>query len=295
MLMFRVLSRLPLPALRWLGHLLFVILYYVTGYRKPTVRDNLARSFPKKNENELTVLEKNCYRQLTQVIAEVLHIPRMSLSEFRNRVEIVNIESLSALRQETSRPLLFLGIHQGNWEWVLHGLAAHLGRPVDALYKPLHHPGSDAFLRALRCQHGAQAIPVKALTRRLLRNQQQPSALAILADQAPVPHEPTVWCEFFGRNTPFHSGYAKLAIRAGAQVVFVQCQRYARGRYRVHLHLLGIAGTGAISDDASLVQRYARMAETAISAEPESWLWTNRRWKRAGDAIESASTKRQRG
>jgi KDO2-lipid IV(A) lauroyltransferase len=29
-----------------------------------------------------------------------------------------------------------------------------------------------------------------------------------------------------------------------------------------------------------IIERYARLAEQSIRSEPESWLWSNRRWKR---------------
>ena len=128
---YRLLSRLPLPllyALAWPGYLL---LYYVAGYRKAVVRQNLAQAFPDKSETERRALEKKFYLQLVQVALEILKTRTMSAEDIRQRVTVVNPQLLREYSNDFRDPVIVLSIHQGNWEWMLHGVRLQLDIPVD--------------------------------------------------------------------------------------------------------------------------------------------------------------------
>ena len=71
-MIYRLLSRLPLPVLYLLAWPGYLLLYYVAGYRKSVVRQNISRAFPEKNAREITVLAKKFYLQLVQVALEIL-------------------------------------------------------------------------------------------------------------------------------------------------------------------------------------------------------------------------------
>ena len=68
---------LPLPVLYGLSDFLYLIIYYVVGYRKKVVRANLKNSFPEKSSAELLSIEKQFYRHFSDVFIEtvkLLHI-----------------------------------------------------------------------------------------------------------------------------------------------------------------------------------------------------------------------------
>ena len=73
MIFYRSLAWLPFPLIYFLAWLGYLLLYYVVGYRKTVVRQNLSRAFPEKSEREITVLAKKFYRQLSQVVFEILN------------------------------------------------------------------------------------------------------------------------------------------------------------------------------------------------------------------------------
>ena len=58
MIFYRALSWLPFPVLYMAASLAYLLLYYVAGYRKDVVHNNLRSAFPEKSEREVTVLEK---------------------------------------------------------------------------------------------------------------------------------------------------------------------------------------------------------------------------------------------
>ena len=283
MFFYRCLGRLPLGLLYPLAWLVYLLLYYAAGYRKAVVQDNLAQAFPDQSAKEVTVLAKKFYRQFAQVGLEIARARYMGAEEFKRRVELLNPDALVKCSEGLSRTVIILTIHQGNWEWMLHGMTARLGVPLDPVYKPLHNPGADRFMREVRGRFGARPLPLKDATRDILRNRRQFRLLAMVADQSPIRREKSYWTQFLGRDAAFHRGAETLARSLECPVIYAQCRRLRRGYYQIELHPL--AEPPYTSPEGTLTERYARMAEKAIREEPESWLWSNRRWKRSRNGI----------
>ena len=278
MFLYRFLGRLPFPLLYPLAWLTYLLLYYVAGYRKAVVKENLARAFPDQSEREITVLAKKFYRQFTQVGLEIARARYMDEADFRERVEVLNPELITECSGGLRQSVIILTIHQGNWEWMLHGLATTLGIPLDPVYKPLHSPSAERFMRELRSRFGSRPVPMGEATRDILRHRREFRLLVMVADQSPVRRERSYWTRFMHRDAAFYLGAETIARTTGFPVLFAQCRRLRRGHYQLELHKLGEAPYDG--EAHSLTESYVRMAERAIREEPESWLWSNRRWKR---------------
>lgn len=281
---YRLLSWLPFPLLyaaAWLGYL---VLYRVTGYRRKVVRENLQRAFPDKSAREITVLAKKFYRQLVQVAFEIVKTRRMSRSDFRQRVRVLNPDLVRQSSNGFRDSLIVLAIHQGNWEWMLHGTSSALGIPIDPVYKPLHSKPADKLMFDLRSQFGSRPLAMEQATRDILRRRREFRLFAMLADQSPIRRERSYWTQFMNQQAAFYLGSESIARATGFPVLFAQCRRCSRGHYEIEFHEL--ARPPYSRSGHALTERYVRMAEQAIRDEPESWLWSNRRWKRdrAGEA-----------
>jgi KDO2-lipid IV(A) lauroyltransferase len=276
--LYRLLSRLPLPvlhALAWPGYL---FLYYVAGYRKAVVKQNISQAFPGKSAREVTELAKNFYRQLVEVALEILHTRHMSATEIRRRVRLVNPQLVEHYSAGRTRPVIVLAIHQGNWEWMMHGVSLALDIPVTPVYKPLHNKPLDRLMYEIRSRFGSRPLAMAEASRDILRHRRDVRLIALVADQAPIPGERSYWTRFLNREAAFYLGGASIARAAGYPVLFAQCRRSAPGYYEVTMR--EVAQPPHDPDDSRIIERYARLAEQAIRAEPESWLWSNRRWKR---------------
>jgi KDO2-lipid IV(A) lauroyltransferase len=242
------------------------------------VKQNLIQAFPDKSENELTVLTKKFYRQLAEVILEILNTPRMRETDFRARVKLANPELLRECSNDLKNSVILLTIHQGNWEWMLHGISIATGIPVDPVYKPLHNKAADQLMLAIRSQFGAHPLPMAALSADLLRRRHEFRVLGMVADQSPIRGERSYWTRFMNAEAAFYEGAEVIAKTAGFAVLFAQCRRRKRGYYEIEFHEL--ARPPHEHKANSITERYVRLAEQAISDEPHSWLWSNRRWKR---------------
>jgi len=275
---YRLLSRLPLPllyALAWPGYLL---LYYLAGYRKTVVRQNLSQAFPEKSSREITLLAKQFYLQLVQVALEILRTRRMSAADIRRRVSVVNPQLLREYSNDFQQPVIVLAIHQGNWEWMLHGVKLHLDIPIDPVYKPLHNKTLDRLMFEIRSQFGSRPITMATAARDILRRRREFRLFVLVADQAPIATERCQWLPFLNREAAFYAGGESIATMTGHPVLFAQCRRRTRGYYEVEFR--EVAKPPYRQGEQRITARFVELAEAAIRSEPQSWLWSNRRWKR---------------
>src|SRR5690606_40037780 len=85
-------SRLPLWILYIFADLIFFLTYYIIGYRKAVVAENLRLSFPKKSAGELRKIQKAFYRNFADYIVETLKSFTISHRELRVRVQHLRSE-----------------------------------------------------------------------------------------------------------------------------------------------------------------------------------------------------------
>jgi KDO2-lipid IV(A) lauroyltransferase len=275
---YRFLSRLPLPLLYLLAWPVYLMLYYVAGYRKAVVRQNLTRAFPDRSVREVTILAKKFYLQLVQVAFEILKTRHMSAADIQQRVRVTNADLVREYSNNYRDSVIMLAIHQGNWEWMLHGVKLALDIPIDPVYKPLHNKALDELIFEIRSQFGSRPIPLAMATRDILRHRREFRLFVMVADQAPIPSERSYWTSFLNGDAAFYQGGETIARMTGFPVLFAQCRRRARGYYEVEFK--EVARPPYTEEDQRITRRYVQLAEEAIRSEPESWLWSNRRWKR---------------
>jgi KDO2-lipid IV(A) lauroyltransferase len=76
----------------------------------------------------------------------------------------------------------------------------------------------------------------------------------------------------------FYLGAEAIAKMTKFPVLFAQCTRRSHGHYRITFH--EVARPPHAREGHDIIDRYVALAEQFIQEEPESWLWSNRRWKR---------------
>jgi len=246
----------------------------VVGLRRAVVRDNLRRSFPDWAPARLRAVEREFARRQGEIAAEVLWSGRMGADELRERVRIVNPELLAVAGQP--RPMLLLGAHQCNFEWMVQRLSLEFGERLVALYKPPRSARADRWLRRLRSRFGARLVSAKSVLQELAR-MRDVSAIGMLADQVPRTSPEKHWVEFLGQETAFYMGGELLGRGLRAQVCAVKVRRLGRGRYELTLEPLNEPGQKL--PPGEVTTRYARALEAWIREDPAGWWWTHRRWK----------------
>ena len=65
-------SLLPFWILYLIADFLFVVLYYLVGYRRKVTQENLRNAFPEKTQKEREHIEKEYYKYLADLIMETI-------------------------------------------------------------------------------------------------------------------------------------------------------------------------------------------------------------------------------
>ncbi|HTC52560.1 MAG TPA: lysophospholipid acyltransferase family protein [Steroidobacteraceae bacterium] len=271
----RMLSRLPLWFLYALAALAVWVMRRVVRHRGATVRTNIERSFPHLPLHQRRAIEHGYYRNLSQVLAEVLKMGTMQRGDLQRRVRYSNPQLLRDLTA-AGHSVLLLCAHQCNWEWQLLALSGQLQVPVQAAYKPLRGALGERLMRTLRSRFGAELVPAKELLGTLLKRRDA-RIIAMVADQAPVSSDFKHWTGFLEQATAFYMGPEKIAQATRFAVIFAGMRRIARGHYEVLCEPLAAAGERASA--GQITERYARAVERQVIAAPADWLWSHRRWK----------------
>ncbi len=283
------LAALPLQVLYLLADVLYFVMYYVAGYRKKVVLQNLRNSFPEKSETELQTIAKDFYRQFADVIVEILHTAGISEEEMRRRCKYTNPEVLEGLiAQGTS--VLLLGSHVANWEWGLSAGAVTFNFPTGGVYKKLHNPFFEAFMLHARSRLGATLIESKQVSRDFIRNRKVPRAVAMLSDQTPLWRETEFWTTFLHQDTGFYVGVEKLERMFHYPVLFIDVKRVKRGHYEFTLEPITASDTVVPETslgDFPITQAFVEKLDAAIRRAPADYLWTHKRWKHKRPAIET--------
>ena len=110
-------------------------------------------------------MEKDFYKHLCRVAMEIVRAKHLPKSEFIDRVRLRNPELIKEVSENYTRSVIVLTIHQGNWEWMLHGVTLAMGIPVDPVYKPLNNKPADDLAYAVRSRFGAKPLKAEESTK----------------------------------------------------------------------------------------------------------------------------------
>jgi Kdo2-lipid IVA lauroyltransferase/acyltransferase len=274
--MIKFFSRFPLRALYVFSSFLYLLGYYVVRHRHHVIREQLEKVFPALSAAERERIHKQFLKNFCDVMMEVLKSVSMSETDMRNHVQISNLD-VARRYLDAGQSVIFVTSHLGNWEWLLQGVTLHLGYPVDAAYKPLHDHWAERLMLKVRSRFGARLVPAKELLADFLRRRGIVRALAMNADQAPVPTDKRYWTQFLGQETAFYIGAEQIARATRLPIIYVRVRRTRRGYYQVELEPLW-DGREA-TEPTTVTERYARICEADVLKSPADWLWSYRRWR----------------
>ena len=109
-------------------------------------------------------------------------------------------------------------------------------------------------------------------------------ALGLIADQVPRTSPDRHWTAFLHQDTAFFKGPERMARLLRAPIVYVSMRRFARGLYEIELEAVTAAGEKPAAGVPT--ERYARLLERDINADPSGWWWSHKRWKKLKEGRE---------
>jgi len=252
------------------------------------VRRNLAIALPERSDAEREPIAREVWGSLGAVFGEFPHLGRID-READRRVEVVFRGPLEPLG-DPPRPAVFVTAHVGNWELTTL-VAGRYGVPVSVIYAPDSNPWIDRLVRrhrrALHCELVAKQGGLRALLRALADGR----SLGFLIDTRQDDGE---LVPFFGVPALTSTVPARLALRAGLQLVPVRSERIAPARFRVVFDE-PVAPDPAIGDAREqardMTRRVNERFASWIRERPGQWLCTKRRWPKdaGGPPLSQAS------
>ncbi len=270
-------SILPLSLLYRISWILFFFLYYITGYRKKVVYDNLARSFPGKSKKELLEIRYKFYRHLSNVCVEVIKLLTISQNELKNRCSFSR-EAKKIINGYFSSnvPVIIVLGHYGNWEWSGSSFYSNFHKNLLTAYRPIKNRVFNRLMIKLRSSFGIIIKSRNELPRAMFSLRNKVYATALIADQTPSPSN-AHWVKFLNQDTPVFKGTAKLSQMYNYPLIFCSTRLKKRGYYEIHARL--VTSRPKDYDEYTLTSLHTKMLEEEIKNAPELWLWSHKRWK----------------
>ena len=272
-------SLLPFSILYVLSDFIYLIVYYLIGYRKNVVRENLKRSFPGKTDRELLATEKKFYHHLCDLLFESMKMATISKEEMSRRMKILNYEPLLKHYDE-NKSVLLITSHYGNWEWTSSfSMYLPADKPMYQVYKQQKNKLFDQLIYNLRIRFGSVNVEVSELFDVLssLKQQGKMGMIGLISDQSPSRKGIKYQSQFLNQRTPVITGTEIIAKKYDFPVYFVQIRRVKRGYYTCNP--VPICLHPQESGKFEITEKYIRLLEQEIMAEPAYWLWSHRRWK----------------
>lgn len=267
---------LPFRVLYVLSDGLYFLLFYLFGYRRKVVFDNLTKSFPEQSPEEIRSIAKKFYRHLCDITVESLKGLSMSNEEMVRHYHVQNPEVANRYFEQ-GRDIICLASHYGNWEWGIQAVALQFEHEMYSLYKPLSNQYVEAYSLKKRRKGKMNMVSIKE-TRQLFESEKEkPAGYIMAADQSPSSRKKSIWVNFLGRETACLHGPEAYAKRQNLAIIYFDVQRIRRGFYT--LTVRPVLENPAESDAGEVTTRYMQILEEVIRKKPEHWLWSHRRWK----------------
>jgi len=271
-----LLSIIPFWMLYRLSDILYLINFYIVGYRKEVVYRNLRNSFPEKDPAEIDRLARAFYRHFCDFLLESIKGFTVSEKEMDKRFFYRDLDLIRQLEAE-NRDIALVSAHYNNWEW-LALFAAKITQKFLVIYRPLNNKAIDRLTQKIRGRCKPVLAPMEHIFREALKQRaaNQLFVAWFLADQRP-PQTSRFWTTFLNQEAAFFEGVEKISRKLELAVVFMDIRKVRRGCYEINFTKL--FDNGAKTREHEITLACVRKMEEEIKARPEFWLWSHNRFK----------------
>lgn len=272
-----IVSILPFRIFYWFSDFIYIIVYYVIGYRKKIVKANLALALPHLTDKERLVIEKKSYHHMCDMFLEMIKTMTISAAEMNRRFVVTNIELVKEY-EEKGKSVVLLASHYASWEWLLSLNEKTTFKGI-GVYKKIANQYFDKLIRDIRSKYNAELVETKATIQLIAENQKNGilSMYGLASDQSPKLNRAFHWDTFMGIEVPVHTGAEMLSKKYDLNVLFVKVKKLKRGFYEATF--IPITDDPRSIPDFGITSTFLREVEKQIIEAPEYYFWTHKRWK----------------
>ncbi len=266
-ILFRLLSYLPLSVLHAIGVAAGWLVYRMSASYRMRLQDNLARA--------------GFSAQLPAAIREsgknIFELPFIWCAPPRKVLATARIEGWSVVQDAIAqgRGIIFLTPHLGCFEIIAQAIASRM--TLTALYRPPRQAVLKPLMEGARRRPNLILAPANLRgVRILLKTLKGGGAVGLLPDQVPQTGE-GVWADFFGRPAYTMTLPAKLQQMTDAPIVLSYAERLSHGAgFVVRFVAFDVA---APTDLQQQTQSINDAMEALISHCPSQYFWGYNRYK----------------
>ncbi|SNR32615.1 lysophospholipid acyltransferase family protein [Lutibacter flavus] len=272
-----LLSILPFRILYFISDCVYLLIYYVIGYRKKVVLNNLKLSFPEKSNEEIVQISKKFYSHFVDVFIEMVKSFTVSKEEVYKRYKFTNIDFFTELFKD-GKSIILTGPHYANWEWIM-SLDSFVDYKGYAAYTKINNPYFNNKVLQSRAKFGTHLVETSKVISEILKNKKNniQAMYGLLSDQSPQLKKTYYWSEFLGVKVPIHTGAEMLAKKYDMNMVYIETKKVKRGYYETTFSL--ITNDATKYPDYKLTDIFLEKVQKQIKAQPEFYFWTHKRFK----------------
>lgn len=272
-----LISILPFRLFYLLSDCIYFLIYYVVGYRRKVVKENLALTLPHLSVEERKKIEKKFYQHMCDMFLEMIKTMSISPEEMEKRFTVTNLDLVQEYA-EKGKSVILVASHYASYEWLLT-INRKIAFQGVAVYKKVANPYFDKLVRKIRSKYDTELVETKKAIPTMAQNQRDGilSMYGLASDQSPKLDRIFHSMKFMGIEVPVHTGAEMLAKKYDLSVVFVKVNKIARGYYEATF--VSLADNPNDYENFEITEKYLKEVEKQIYEAPEYYLWTHKRWK----------------
>lgn len=272
-----LISLLPFRLLYVLSDIVFVLTYYVFGYRKKVVRENLLLAFPDYTEAKRKEIEIKFFRHMCDMFLEMMKTMSISQKEMEERFVFKNLEVYLDLEKK-GKSIAMMMAHYASYEWAIL-MNTKICFEAFAIYKRLSNRYFDSLIRKIRSNFKTRLIHTKESIGVIERNEinKNKGLYGFISDQSPSTRGKRHVGQFMGVEVPVFTGAEMLAKRFDMNVIYLRVTKVKRGFYEAEIEILSEDVKNV--PDYQITDLFLKKVESQIIEAPEYYLWTHKRWK----------------
>jgi len=262
---------------------LTLLVYYVDKKRRDLTITNLTMAFPEKTAQEIAVLSKEVYIELSKTITEIL---LMFTGKFdienaiKNRDEVKG--KLQQLAQNSPHGIILMTAHFSNWELMAHFIAKN-GLPMAVIGRKGNNRLIEEHITTpFREKYGNSAVSKDKAMLSMMKRLKAKGNVGLLIDQkSGGSHSAKI--DFFGTPAETTLSVASLKLKLDPLVIPVFVVRESDGLYELVINEPVEYVADEIDDPQKKLEamtlRYNQAIEEVVRKYPAQWFWMHNRWR----------------
>ncbi len=273
----KLISLLPFPILYFISDLFYYLIFYVIGYRKKLVLENMQKVFPEKSLEELKKLRQEFYHHFVDIFMEMIKTSSMSLKEMHERMYLTNPDLFSGLSREHPGVVVMTS-HHANYEWLI-GLNVLLDNDAYGVYKMIKNKYLNNFIVKSRARFNCILITTKETRQIIHQNYKRGKhgTYALISDQSPKKRSIRYYTHFFGHEIPVYTSAEQIAKEYNYPITFFDTKKIGRGKYQTTYEVLTYSPRDF--QDYEITDLFIKKVEKQIREQPAYYFWTHDRFK----------------